>query len=62
MEALCQLAIYIEGLNTKRGVISTEEIIFGYLRQPRRQATLYDTFPSYDRVTSVSLSLTAVNP
>lgn len=44
----------------KRGVISTEEIIFGYLRQPHRQAISYDTFPSYDRVTSVSLSLTAV--
>jgi len=35
-------------------------MIFDYLRQPRQQATLYDTFPSYDRVTSASLSAVSV--
>ena len=35
-------------------------MIFGHLRQPCRQTTLYDTFSSYNRVTSVSLSLTAL--
>lgn len=56
MEALCQLAIYIDAKNYKyRG-----NDIWLLKATTSQQATLYDTF-SYDRVTSVSLSLTAVS-
>lgn len=55
MEALCQLAMYIDAKNYKYG----GNDIWLLKATTSRQATLYDTF-SCDRVTSVSLSLTAV--